>query len=79
MSPKPPEAKQGGKPRLLDARCAFCDTLLGNDVHAEHTCICVACGDAVPGWRLREDEPPTCEVCLMGLDDEDPFEHALRG
>lgn len=73
---------------LVDAMCAFCETNLGSDVFAVHTCHCMQCGDPVQNWRLREDTPPLCDPCMLGIgsvDDSDDLdllgddEHMVRG
>jgi len=66
----------------IDPHCAFCEMPLAPDVHVPHECKCATCGGVVPGWVLREDTPPTCEDCVLGisnLDDEDSLENMVRG
>jgi hypothetical protein len=84
--PPPPRVKVKQSP--IDAMCAFCETVLGSDVFAEHTCKCMQCGDPVAAWRLREDAPPLCDPCMLGIGDagdEDDLDllvqddHMVRG
>lgn len=73
-------ASTGRKP--IDPHCAFCGTRLEPDVHALHACNCMQCGTKIPGWRLREDAPPMCEDCNLGvgdLDDEGNLGNMVRG